>query len=160
MNLIIPLFSLYMGVRMKCFRHHILRTFWHMKWIFTIWLLGSLCPIFSQLCPFLWKLTKLTKIPHSEPWNFICIIFMKKKLRLIYFHSFDWSINDNIILLFNLYIGAYDIMLWLQYLKNHSACEVYMWYTVSWSFIAVLISFGAGWGKNCWSDAPFSEKWT
>ena len=55
---------------------------------------------------------------------------MKNKQTRI-FLFFDWSINNEIILLYNLYIGGYAKMfLRTRYLKNRLRYEVDIWYII------------------------------
>ena len=58
------------------------------------------------------------------PWNFICTFYMKIKQTCIFFFCFfDWSIKNEIIFLYNLYIEVNDKMLWTQYLRSYLTYE-------------------------------------
>ena len=54
---------------------------------------------YSTRFPIFWIWTCL------GPWNFICFFYLKNKQIHIFVHTFDWSINNEIIPLYNLYIG-------------------------------------------------------
>ena len=82
---------------------------------------------------------------------------MKNKQTRI-FLFFDWSINKEIISLYNLYVGGYaKQVLWTQYLKNSLTYEADIWYTVYLPYEDVLINFKVECTKYCQIYSPFCE---